>query len=222
VLEELSLADRTLVVFTSDHGDMLGSHGLIRKQKPWEESINVPLLLRQPGRVPAGRVSDELFGLVDLTPTLLSLVGLRPEADFQGLDLSASVIGSGRGRDEVLIHNPICVDDGRLQPPWWGLRTPRWTYARTLEDTWVLFDHERDPYQMTNLAGRLEMAGLERELAARLETVLAAAGESIRPWPEILRDLNLIDAWNARELELHGRHPENMRRLRPDGRLETR
>ena len=85
-LDEKGVADDTILVFTSDHGDMLGSQGLIHKQKPWDESIMVPFIMRYPGTVPAGESTDALINAPDLMPTLLSLAGLPIPGTVDGID----------------------------------------------------------------------------------------------------------------------------------------
>src|SRR5262249_14967142 len=92
VLEELGMAEDTIVLFSSDHGDMLGSHGLRLKRKPWEESIRVPGIFRYPRRVSPGP-TDVLLSHVDFAPTLLSLCGLKIPSEMQGKDLSPVLLG---------------------------------------------------------------------------------------------------------------------------------
>ncbi len=108
-LDELGLSENTLVAFTSDHGEMLGSHGLMQKGLWWEESIGVPCALRWPGRVPVGR-SDVLFGSADFFPTVAGLLGIAEHtpAGVEGRDVSAALLGvAGAPRpDSLLILNP--------------------------------------------------------------------------------------------------------------------
>jgi arylsulfatase A-like enzyme len=75
-LAELHLDENTIVLFTSDHGDMLGSHGMRRKRKPHDESARVPGIIRWPARIPKDRVVETLFSHVDMAPTLLALAGV--------------------------------------------------------------------------------------------------------------------------------------------------
>ena len=75
-LDELGLADNTVVVFCSDHGEMLGDHGLSQKNTPYEASVRVPMLLRWPGHTKPGRVAEDLVGLTDVMPTLVEGLGL--------------------------------------------------------------------------------------------------------------------------------------------------
>src|SRR5262249_28039084 len=82
-LQDLGADKDTIVFFTSDHGDMLGSQGARLKRKPWEESIRVPGILHYPARVKAGRTSDALLSHIDLAPTLLSLCGAMVPTEMQ-------------------------------------------------------------------------------------------------------------------------------------------
>ena len=77
VLDQTGLAGDTMVVYSTDHGDMLGSHGFYGKRVPWEESCRVPFFVRYPGVVPAGRESGALFSAIDIYPTLCGLAGLN-------------------------------------------------------------------------------------------------------------------------------------------------
>ena len=89
-LDDLGLPDNTIAIVSSDHGDMLGSHGGRLKRKPWEESTRAPGIVRHP-RAPAARTTNALFCHTDIAPTLLSLCGLEPA--MQGSDLAAVVRG---------------------------------------------------------------------------------------------------------------------------------
>jgi arylsulfatase A-like enzyme len=73
-LERLEPANNTIVVFTSDHGDMLFSHGRLKKQQPWEEAIRIPFIISWPGFLPEGKVERTIFSSVDMAPTLLGLL----------------------------------------------------------------------------------------------------------------------------------------------------
>jgi arylsulfatase A-like enzyme len=197
-----ALPGDTLVVVTSDHGDMLGSHGRWAKQVPYEESISVPLVFCWPGRLPHRELRDGGFGLVDLAPTILGLAGAPPLPDVYGADLSAAIAGDGPLRDSVLLLNAVSFDQGHRQgvPEWRGVRTSRWTYARRADGSpWLLFDNHHDPYQRTNLVHDPELDGL-------LDELLREASDVPAPGDTTLRMLDLVEPWNARERELHGEH----------------
>jgi arylsulfatase A-like enzyme len=195
---------------------MLWSQGRMMKQQPWEESIHVPLILRWPGTIPAGRVVEGLIGLVDLMPTLLGLAGVEVPAGVQGANLSRLIRGgSAVGREEVYIYDLVTVDQSHAQgiPEWRGVRTDRHTYARTREGPWLLYDTGRDPHQLENLVGRPEVAGVQAVLEAAVQRWLAATGDRFVAGPDLLAAMDLAEQWNARERELHPRAP----RLVPAG-----
>ncbi len=152
-LDDLGRAEDTIVLFTSDHGDMLGSHGKRLKRKPWEESIRVPGILRYPAEVEAGRTTEALLTHVDLAPTLLSLCGLPVPAEMQGTDLSGVVLGrTERGPDSAFFQIFVPFAGDGTPHPWRGVRTDRFMYARSEAGPWVLYDLGDDPYEKKNLA----------------------------------------------------------------------
>lgn len=185
-LNETGLAEDTLFVFTSDHGDMLGSQGERKKQRPWDESIRVPFLLHYPRRFgTAGRIIDMPFDTPDIMPTLLGLCGLDIPETVEGLDFSAAWQGGPDPSDgAVLIHCPhpfgqwLRAEGGR---EYRGLRTRRYTYARDLNGPWLLYDNQTDPHQLHNLVDDPAYAELRAELDAWLTRRLAARGDEFRP-----------------------------------------
>lgn len=172
-LERRGLKDNTIVLFTSDHGNMLGSHGKTLKQKPWEESIRVPGLLRIPGRVRASSVNDAVFSHVDFAPTLLALCGITAPAAMQGRNCAKELLGSRSGDSAALlqIFGPAGNEEGG---GWRGLRTERYLYARTKDAPWLLYDLSRDPFETKNLVAEPQSAGVVKELDARLKQRMAA------------------------------------------------
>lgn len=98
-LERLGLADDTLVVVTSDHGQQMGSHGLLYKNVPFEESLRIPFVARFPGRLPAATRPETVLSSVDVGPTLLGLLGSPPMEGAAGQDRSAHLTGAGSSAD---------------------------------------------------------------------------------------------------------------------------
>ncbi|MYC65584.1 MAG: sulfatase [Acidobacteriia bacterium] len=177
-LDELGLRDNTIVIVSSDHGDMLGSHGTRLKRKPWEESIRVPGIVRHPG-APAGRETDALFSHVDIAPTLLSLCGLPVPPEMQGASLAPVVLGqaeSGPSAAYFQIFGPFLA--GGVERGWRGLRTDRFMYARTKDAPWVLYDLEADPYELKNLVADPEAGPTLAELDAELARWMEKTGDS--------------------------------------------
>ncbi|MCL4704804.1 sulfatase-like hydrolase/transferase [bacterium] len=152
-LDSLGLADDTIVVFTSDHGDMLGSQGHEFKQRPWHESTHVPLIIRYPGVVLAGRETDLLFNTPDFMPTLFGLAGIPIPPTVDGADLSAFLRGeSDEQPASAYIYNPQPFPSAdQFIPPWEGVVTKRFTYVLADSGHWLLYDNTVDPYQLDNL-----------------------------------------------------------------------
>jgi arylsulfatase A-like enzyme len=170
-LDEVGRTEDTIVVFTSDHGDMLGSHGQRLKRKPWEESIRVPGIIRYPAKGGEGRSSDAFLSHVDLAPTLLSLCGLPIPATMQGSDLAKFVLGeTERGPDSVFFQIFVPFAGDGTPFPWRGIRTDQFMYARTEQGPWVLYDVKNDPYELKNLAD----SPAQSKIRAALETQLSS------------------------------------------------
>lgn len=202
MLDARGLAENTVVIFTSDHGDMLWSHGWMRKQAPYEESVNVPFVLRWPGNVPRGSVSETLCGTVDLLPTLIGLLGWESQATVEGKDLSRELLGRARhGPDSLFIGNCLSLNEARQQnmPEWRGVRTRRHTYVELPgRRPWLLFDNEEDPYQMRNLVDRSEHGELQGRLAATLSDWLDRTGDPFLPGEEMVRAMGVYEAYAER------------------------
>jgi len=190
-LDETGLAEDTVFVFTSDHGDLIGAHGFCGKQQPWEESILVPFLLRWPGGLGAeAHSADALLDAPDIMPTLLGLCGIVIPDTVGGTDLSPAVRGEGpAGDDAVLLacHSPSgqysrSVGGREFR----GVRTRRHTYVRDLNGPWLMFDNEADPYQLENLVGSPEHAALQAELEAVLTRMLAVQNDEFLPGPDYI------------------------------------
>lgn len=189
-LDRQGLAEDTVVIFTSDHGDMLWSHGWMRKQSPYEEAINVPFLLRWPSRVDAGTTSNTLLGTVDLLPSLAGLLDWETSAAFEGRDLSRDLLHSTvEGPDSLLISNPLSLNEASRQsmPEWRGVRTHRHTYVELPgRRPWLLFDNREDPYQLRNLIDHTEGHALRGGLATKLGTWLEKTNDPFLPGPEMV------------------------------------
>ncbi len=154
------IRDDTIIVFGSDHGEMFGAHGRGGKNIFYEEAARIPLLVRWPGRIAAGAVSDACLSTVDIMPTVLSLMDLPVPREAEGMDLSHCALGTDGPEPEAafLQNTGACAAwiDGH---EWRAMRDKQYTYAVYRADGQeLLFDNVADPYQMTNLAGDPEHA----------------------------------------------------------------
>jgi arylsulfatase A-like enzyme len=180
------LETNTLLVFTSDHGDMLGSHGGRNKQQPYDESIRVPLLFRWPAGLtgPARRL-DAVVNSEDLMPTLLGLMGMAVPKSVEGLDFSGYLLGGVDPSDGATLIS--CVAPFGQWPrmaggrEYRGIRTKQFTYVRSLRQPWMLFDNDADPFQLHNLAGNPKHVRLQAQMDTLLKHKLRETKDSFRP-----------------------------------------
>ena len=171
-LRQTGQLDNTIVLITSDHGDMLGSQGTVLKRKPWAESLQVPGIVHYPSGVQAGQELSLPASHVDLVPTLLGMAGVEPPQSVSGLDLSAHLLSPEQGgrtgaRAPESVYAQSYTPTERSEfPAWRGVRTERHTYARHESGPWLLYDNDADPFQLENLAGKPEHAELQARLDA--------------------------------------------------------
>ncbi|MGW3571907.1 sulfatase family protein [Streptomyces sp. NPDC000941] len=202
-LEERGLAENTIVVFSSDHGDMLWSHGEKGKQSAYEESVLIPFLARWPGHIPAGLRAEGLFSTVDTAPTLLALMGLPVPESMQGADCSPTLLGHGPSPvASVLLGNHTATAESTPagRRVWRGVRTARHTYVELVgHRPWMLFDNTADPHQLHNLVDDPGSAALRGELAAELGRLLTAAGDPFLDTADLIAALGLEVSWQTRE-----------------------
>jgi arylsulfatase A-like enzyme len=177
-LREFGVEQDTMVLVTSDHGDMLGSHGRRLKRVPWEESVRVPGIVRYPRGVRAGGTTDALFSHVDVAPTMLALAGLPIPSTMQGSDLSPALRGAGAGPEAVLLQQFVPYHSDKVAEGWRGVRTARHLYARTETEPWLLYDLQADPVQQRNLAADPASAPLRAEMEAKLSGLMARTGDA--------------------------------------------
>ena len=162
-LDELGLAENTLVVCTSDHGHFYGQHGLTAKGPfHYEDLIRVPLCIRYPGHVPAGIDSPSLQSLVDFTPTVLGLLGIDVPRTMTGLDQSEVWLG----KKDLLRNHILC--ENHHEPTTIHLKTyvdERYKITVYFRQTYgELFDLEEDPNEVHNLWDHPDYQQLKQEL----------------------------------------------------------
>jgi len=192
-IRDSSQEQDTIVVFTSDHGDMLGSHGVWRKQWPWDDCMLVPLVLRYPAAQGQARTVDAPVNVVDLLPTLLSLSGMAIPDRIEGSNLAHLVTGvPGETPDSALMQiiSPFAES---IEPEWRGVRTARYTYVRTLCGPWLLYDNRADPYQLRNLAADPAYAALRLELEHSLQDWLELTGDAFLPAETYRQRYGIVD-----------------------------
>ncbi len=170
-LETHGLADNTIVVFTSDHGLAIGSHGLLGKQSLYEESMHAPLIIAGPD-VPEQQTHDALVYLYDILPTLCSLVDVAPPPGIDGYDLSPIIRG-----EVPEVRNHLFTTYSTKQR---AIRNHRWKLIRypTIDHT-QLFDLRNDPYELHNLAEDTTHRAVRDRLWLELERQQRQAGDTL-------------------------------------------
>jgi len=201
-LKECRIEENTIFVFTSDHGDMLYSHGHTKKQKPWEESVRVPFLLRYPAvHGKTGRTIDMPINTPDIMPTLLGLSGVAIPKSVEGTDFSGIVKRTdGPDNDAALIMCPVPFHQWNYQRggrEYRGVRTRRHTYVRDLNGPWLLYDNQADPYQLKNLCNNPEYARIQQELQKMLARKLRETNDKFLPGPEYMAMWNY--QWDGKD-----------------------
>jgi arylsulfatase A-like enzyme len=194
-LEECNLLDNTIIVFTSDHGDMMCSHRLVAKCVMFEEAVRVPLLVRLPGQTQARRISKPI-SQIDVVPTLLDLLGEAIPSHLQGKSLRPC-LESGLEPETEDVFIEWKGDEGEGLPDRSAYREPYpdflaqiatreealaalqdpirtvvtvdgWKFSFSPLGMRELYNLREDPYEISNLAARPEMKRLVGELTGRI------------------------------------------------------
>jgi uncharacterized sulfatase len=170
-LERLGLAERTLVVFWSDHGYHFGEHGLLKKQSNFEGSARVPLIIAGPGIKGAGKASPRVVELLDLYPTLVDLCGLKAPPHLEGRSLRLLLDEPSAPWEHAALTQ---VERGRKLMGY-SLRTERHRYTDWGEAGAELYDYETDPHELKNLADDPVHGELREALAERLAGIRSSS-----------------------------------------------
>ena len=156
-IEDAGIIDNTIIIFTSDHGEMFGAHGRMKKNIFYEESIRVPFLIQWRDKLSSGLKLDTLLSTVDIMPTILGLVDVEIPKEVEGTDLSLVLRGE-RFEEPLfafLMNTGACAiwEDGH---EWRAIRDKKYTYAvyrgsKNLPRKELFFDNINDPFQLNNL-----------------------------------------------------------------------
>lgn len=188
-LKEQGLDNNTIVVITSDHGEMMGSHGLMSKNVWYEESVNVPFIIRWPDKIKAGQKDDVLISPTDIMPTILNMLGTTDgiPTNLDGKDLSSIILEKEGKRPSSVMY--YFIEEGQPASGHRGIRTQAHTYVVTLDRKDVerrfMYDNKKDPHQMNNITGK--DSALEKSLH---EELLQQLKQKKDPWLERYQNLN--------------------------------
>jgi len=160
--------DRTIVIFTSDHGDLCGEHGRHNKGVPYEASAKIPFVIRYPGTIRPGTLVHEALGCVDFAPTILALMGVESPPTVEGRNASA-LFTTGKapqGWKDVVFFRSTGGPGSKMT--WLATATTRYKLIYSSQDEPWLFDLEKDPDEVTNFFGKPECRGVVRDLSKAL------------------------------------------------------
>jgi choline-sulfatase len=169
-----------ITVFSSDHGDLGGSHGLPYKGPAmYEELVRIPLVISWPGHIRPAR-SDALVSLIDVLPTLCDLAGVAPPRDLDGTSLKPVLERPAAGVRNVVFSEYFGKQDWRV--PIRMARSAQWKYVRYLTDGEELYDLEGDPGELRNRASDATAASQTARLARELDDWLRRTAD---PFPTL-------------------------------------
>ncbi|OVE74162.1 hypothetical protein BVX94_01245 [bacterium B17] len=217
-LEEKGVADNTLIVFTSDHGDVLGAFGWKRhKNRPNQVSSRVPLVMKLPKTIKP-HVNKTMVGTLDLMPTTLGLMGIKAPDVCQGTDYSRAI----RKKKDVKVDYVPMFFWG--YGDWRGVYTDRYTYAFQPKpgglDCNVLFDRQNDPYELKNLFNSPEHEPLKKKLHAMTLESMEKFGDKHVPWDVVKRKIYVHPRDADAKWEPYGRNGKGLLKGRPIDLIE--
>ncbi|MFC1735560.1 sulfatase [Candidatus Hydrogenedentota bacterium] len=180
-LDKAGIADDTIVIFLSDHGEMGGEHGLRGKKVPYDASMRVPLLVRYPSGVQPSRVVSQMVDAsVDTMSTILDLCGLPIPEDTQGTSYMSLLNGEDAPTRKEVYYEVMMQKEGpeKFPVPERGVRTLEWLYVRTPQGPKMLFDLVNDPLEMKNLVDDPTYQGIREELDGLLCDHMKRTGDN--------------------------------------------
>ncbi|SFD27829.1 sulfatase family protein [Algibacter pectinivorans] len=193
-LKELDILNNTIIVFSADHGEMMGAHDVrpFQKQRAWDESIKVPFLISYPGiDKQKGAIINAPINTPDILPSLLGLSNIKIPQNIEGENLTALIKNPDSSADRVALVMSVAPFAGNYNSlPYRAIRTKQYTYARTPNGPSMFFDNAADPYQMNNLLGKPEFKAIQLELDNKLNGKLAQIGDEFKSRDYYLKKYN--------------------------------
>jgi N-acetylglucosamine-6-sulfatase len=195
-LKEAGRLDRTVIVFTSDNGFVLGEHGRVDKRTAYEESLRVPLLVRYPPLVRPGTIIRDIVLNLDLAPSLVDICGAEPLRDIEGLSWRPLLQGRPAAWREGFLYEYNFEAQFPYTPNVRAIRTADWKFIRYPHgdggpDRFApeLYDLRLDPQELVNLAPDRRYAGQREKLERELEELSKGIGPDRMPVYEGIRNV---------------------------------
>ena len=170
-LDKNKLTNNTLVVYTSDQGFYMGEHGWFDKRFMYEESMRTPLIIRYPGVIKPGTVSNQLVSNVDFAPTFLEAAGLGIPKEIQGKSMMPLLKDPRAGIRKSVYYHFYEFPGEHSVLKHFGIRTSRYKLIRFYDhkNFWELYDLQKDPAEMKNLYGQKKYAAITLDLKKQLK-----------------------------------------------------
>lgn len=172
-IDDHGLADNTIVIYMSDQGFYLGEHGWFDKRFMYEESFRTPMMMRYPGVIKPGTVSNDFVMNLDIAPTMLDAAGVTIPKEIQGESMLPVLTEKDvNGRDAMYYH--YYENGEHAVSPHFGIQTKQYKLIRFYEmvDSWELYDLEKDPYEMKNLFGKMKYKKITADLTTQLKELI--------------------------------------------------
>lgn len=214
-LKELKIYDNSIIVFTSDHGEMMGAHGVkpTQKQLPWNESAHIPFLISYPGiGKNKGKKLNAPITTPDILPTLLGLTNINIPTTIEGENLSKLIKKCDpKANRAALFMNIFPFNVNINDPAYRAIRTNKYSYIKTLDRGTLLFDNTKDPYQLTNLYDNHQFKNIRKDLEKQLNARLTRIGDEdfnhpdyyLKKWGFILNAKDREVKWDFADGEPH-------------------
>lgn len=196
-IKSLGLYDNSVIIFTADHGEMMGSHGVRprEKQLAWDEAAKVPFLIRYPGiGNNAGKQTLTPLNTPDILPTMLSLTKIKIPGSIEGEDLSSVVKNPSRNKEGAALY--MCVYPVAITKfsEYRAIKTNRYTYVKTPGKAIMLFDNINDPYEMNNLLDKPAYKDLQDKMEVLLANKLKSIGDAdFKPYRYYMEKFGFAD-----------------------------
>ncbi len=203
-LKEIGADENTVIIFTSDHGDMLEfDQAVYPKQYPHDYSLHIPFIMKYPKKIKENATTGLLFGALDMMPSILGLMELKVPEECQGKNLSEAIID---GDEDAVDFVPIWLHEGK---GFRGVITKDYTFARQKNgDSHLhnkLFDRVNDPSQLTNLIDDAKFDSKQQELWKLTQGWMQDIGDEFYDQPEIdsiIKNSNTTDNRLERPIDL--------------------
>jgi arylsulfatase A-like enzyme len=193
-LKDSGQLENTLVIMTSDHGDLCYEHDRQNKGNPYEGSARVPMILRMPGKIKPAQVYRDPVGTVDLTPTVMGLLRLDADPNDEGRDLSPAIVDVSKSHSQQDNQDPpiTFLRNSGMSAAWVAAVDQRYKLILSTSDTPWLFDAHQDPDELLNFYLRPGTEGVAERLGRALRQYSV---ETKDPWfehPSIAASLGTV------------------------------